>query len=201
MPEDQLRGMLGATFSEIFSDNKKLARFLIACAGIALIVLVCVWLVVVIVGGQDADIAFSSGNTQILLSGKTSEGTKHLLFVHPRGWQATGVAVKSGDQLRFVAGGSVNIALAGLLESVKARGDLEDKLVKDGTVRLNDRNSPAPEDFFSDADRIQIQPRAPWAGPDGLTASSHVPKFPARDVNRILPAQPLFNPANYYDTF
>ena len=45
-------------------------------------------------------------------------GTYKTILVHPRGWQSSGIKVRAGDEIVIDAGGSINIAMGRMIQSL-----------------------------------------------------------------------------------
>ncbi|PYY03970.1 MAG: hypothetical protein DMG69_31615, partial [Acidobacteria bacterium] len=102
----------------------------------------------------------------------------------------TGIAVLEGDNLNFEAAGRVNIDLEGLVLSLAARHEAEQRVIaeekKAGTWETQ---KIAPELRFTPEEKLKVRPQWKWIDPNGIPETEMVAANPARRKRSILPAK------------
>jgi hypothetical protein len=110
--------------------------------------------------------------------------------IQSQGWQETGIRVRAGQRLSFVAGGAVNVDLDGLVRRVLLRRQMEDDatLVFELNPRKTGRGS-TPEEHYSDTQLELLRDGLAntWLGPEG-DATGH---WQGRLARRLIPQAPL----------
>lgn len=91
-------------------------------------------------------------------------GTYKTILIHPRGWQSSGIKVKSGDELIIDAGGSINIAMGRMVQSLEVEYKYKARNEKAGKGR--------DVDAFSRKELEDSLFAYPWNGPEGIQISS-----------------------------
>jgi hypothetical protein len=189
-------------FDEILMDRRKFLSFLglIGCLSIAS--LLVGWLVTTMLGIKTKDIKelnISASGAHMLLESVTNEYREYIVIVPPQGWQRSGIEVKKGDQIRFVAEGAVNIDLWGIMQKALKRHEFEDRIT---SARNLDRQSTepnsVPEYYFSTdltkEERDKLRLLRPWNGPNGneeTQIKKYENAFAARTAKKVIPSAPF----------
>lgn len=90
-------------------------------------------------------------------------GTLKGILVHPRGWQSSGIRVKRGDELTVDAGGSINIAMGRMVQSLLREYTYKDRNEKQGKGRS--------VEAFTQKELEDSMFAYPWNGPEGIQIS------------------------------
>lgn len=137
--------------------------------------------------GSQVSLSALGGGISISSPAGTDEPEQHLLAIHPRGWQSTGIDVRMGDVLAFEATGSVQISLNSVIENVVERHRIEDEIVASRADRSAD---VPPEAYMDSTQRARIALARPWVGPEGHSGADSLKvdhSFLARTETKALP--------------
>lgn len=162
----------------------------------ALILVVCIGLGVALLlvmrflpPRSDIVIPLKSGNQIVLERHPSDYENEYVVVIHPQGWQETGIQVRRGDTIRLAAGGSVEIDLHGLVDSVNRRTNLEAQGRKTSEAR-RDPGRFLPERRWTSKQVQSIMPVRGWTDPDGYAYSLQDTTFPGRTDNKMMPGAP-----------
>ncbi len=121
------------------------------------------WLLTLILHLNTAQVKFSSEGNQILLQTTVGNANQYQTVVNPQQcWQPTHIRVEKDQVINFLADGNVNIDLAGLVDMVHKRIELEKPYKK-----LKTSTSDRPEAHYGEREWNQLKLDRPWVGPDG----------------------------------
>jgi len=138
------------------------------------------WVLTRILHLNTAQVKFSSEGNQILLQTTSGNTTQYQFVVNPQQcWQPTHIRVEKDQMITFLADGSVNIDLAGLVDKVHTRQKLEKPYEK-----LKTNTSDTPEAHYGEKQWKQLELSRPWAGPEG---GSNLSTYQGRDALRVFP--------------
>lgn len=186
-------------FDDILTDRGKFLSFLGLIGSLCLTALLVGWLASRVLGVKTEDLKelnISASGAHILLESVTKNHREYVVIVPPQGWQRSGIEVKKGEQVRFEAGGAVNIDLWGVMQKATKRHEFENKI---STARNLDRQSTdpksLPEYYFSTdltkEERDTLRLLRPWNGPAGneeIQIKSYENAFAGRTAKKIIPS-------------
>jgi len=189
-------------FDDILTDRRKFLSFLALIGVLALTLLFVGWLVTTMLGIKTKDIKelnISASGAHMLLESVTNQHREYIVIVPAQGWQRSGIEVKKGDQIRFVAEGAVNIDLWSIMQKVTKRHEFEDRIT---SARSLDRQSAdptsVPEHYFSSdltkEERDKLRLLRPWNGPNGndeTKIKAFENAFAGRTAKKIMPSAPF----------
>lgn len=186
-------------FDDILSDRRKFLSFLGLIGSLCLTALLVGWLASTVLGVKTEDLKelnISASGAHILLESVTKHHREYIVIVPPQGWQRSGIEVKKGEQVRFEAGGAVNIDLWGVMQKATKRHEFENKIA---SARNLDRQSndpkSTPEYYFptdltkDERDRLRLL--RPWNGPDGneeIQIKLYENAFAGRTAKKVIPS-------------
>lgn len=196
--------MAEKTFADVFNgiltEPRKFLSFLGLIGSLSLLFLLIAWLVTSILGIKTQDIKelnISSSGAHILLESVTGKNREYIVIVPPQGWQRSGIELKKGDQIRFIAEGAVNVDLWSVMQKATKRHEVEDRITLKRRLdrRSTDPNS-VPEHYFSTdltkEEQDQLKLLRPWTGPNGNEEIKvYENAFAGRITKRIIPSAPL----------
>ena len=144
------------TFADVFDDiltvRRKFLAFLALIGSLALTLLLVGWLSPILLGIKTKDIKelnISSSGAHILLESVTNQNREYIVIVPPQGWQKSGIEVKKGDQIRFVAEGAVNVDLWSVMQKADKRYEFEKRIADARKLDPQSTDpSSAPEHYF-----------------------------------------------------
>lgn len=189
-------------FDDILTDRRKFLSFLALIGVLSLTLLFVGWLVTTMLGIKTKDIKelnISASGAHMLLESVTDHHREYIVIVPAQGWQRSGIEVKKGDQIRFVAEGAVNIDLWSIMQKASQRHELEQRIT---SARSLDRQSTdptsVPEHYFSTdltkEERDKLRLLRPWNGPNGTDETKIKAlenAFAGRTAKKIIPSAPF----------
>lgn len=186
----------GKTFADVFycilTDWRKLLSFFFLLAGLAGILFLASSIIINKFRVESvSEIDLSSGK---ILFQTTVGGKKEIsvAIIHPQGWQDTDIPVKKGDRIKITAGGKVTVDLAGIVETVNKRKELEKKYEKAVPLRrASEDMKDIPESYYSEPEKESLKFNRGWVGPNGYEESFTKQSFRARHKLKILPDKNL----------
>ncbi|HYJ80026.1 MAG TPA: hypothetical protein VEW03_10515 [Longimicrobiaceae bacterium] len=192
----------GDAFGSILTDWRSFAHFLgkIVVLILVLAVLARALLFLADKSGLQAGEVELSGSPRVVLQQVTERGREYRILVspaaHPSPWQDTEIEIEPGDSFEIEAEGRVNVNLYGLFQHVERRHAIEariDSALQRGTLRPGPDSSRLPERFYSELDRVAIEIRRGWTGPEGEEAPGGITDaaYPARTENKLVPNAPF----------
>ena len=189
-------------FDDILTDRRKFLSFLALIGVLSLTLLFVGWLVTTMLGIKTKDIKelnISASGAHMLLESVTNQYREYIVIVPAQGWQRSGIEVKKGDQIRFVAEGAINIDLWSIMQKATKRHELEQRIT---SARNLDRQSTdptsVPEHYFStdltQEERDKLRLLRPWNGPNGNDETKIKVlenAFAGRTAKKVIPSAPF----------
>lgn len=189
-------------FDDILMDRRKFFSFLMLIATLCIALLLVGWLVTTMLGIKPEairELNISASGAHMLLESVTNQHREYIVIVPPQGWARSGIEVKKGEQIRFVAEGAVNIDLWSIMQKVTKRHEYEDRitLARNLDRQSTDPNS-VPEHYFSTdltkEERDKLRLLRPWNGPNGNDEARiklYENAFAGRTAKKIMPSAPF----------
>lgn len=189
-------------FDDILTDRRKFLSFLALIGVLSLSLLFVGWFVTTMLGIKTKDIKelnISASGAHMLLESVTGQYREYIVVVPAQGWARSGIEVKKGDRIQFVAEGAVNIDLWSIMQKVTKRHEFEARIT---SARSLDRQSPdptsVPEHYFATdltrEERDKLRMLRPWNGPNGNDESTIKileNAFAGRTAKKIMPSAPF----------
>lgn len=185
----------GRTFADVFysvlTDWRKMLSFLVLTLILLALFLVVGFVIIIRLKMESvSEIDVMSGK---VLFQKSFDGkSEYLTIVHPQGWQDTDIMVKKGDHIKIVSGGKITVDLAGIVETVNKRKEIEKKYeTKAHLDRTSEEPTQCPELYYTQQEKDSLKFNRGWIGPDGYDEPFTKQSFRARGRRRILPEKNL----------
>jgi hypothetical protein len=151
------------------------------------------WALMEILQVKASDVTISSKDSHVVFESieKSSGNREIVVIVSPEGWQNTNIDIHKGDKISFAAGGMICIDMDSIWEKVHLRLQYEDEIAKAHNIlRDNDKETRAPEDFFTEDQKKSLILNRPWVDPDGFSLDTFQPSFRSRRGRYVLPDKP-----------
>jgi antitoxin (DNA-binding transcriptional repressor) of toxin-antitoxin stability system len=137
-----------------------------------------------------SEVDLSSG--KILFKTTFGGKSEYVTIIHPQGWQDTDIQVKKGEHIKITSGGKITVDLAGIVETVQRRKEIEKKYERSkGLQRTSEAPEQIPELYFSDQEKKSLKFNRGWVGPNGYVDLFTKQSFRARAKRKLLPDKNL----------
>lgn len=183
---------MGDFFYEVLSSPKKSMTLILLATGLTALGLLGAWGLIELFHVQTSEIELGATDQHIIFKSVQKGVDEYLVVVNPEGWQNSGIEIKYGDHLNFIAGGKICIDMHHIIENTQRRMKLEDYYSTHPPYirEKDDSETRAPEDAFSPGEREGLELERPWTPPDGFKLEGkYAPRWRARKARYLFPDQ------------